>query len=701
MRIGTITTHTADNYGAVLQAYALSTYLDRGSQCEIVNYCPSYARERYGLRRKIRSPKSLLYALYDRAHAQERKRRKDRFEAFRASHMKLSRECATREELKALAGDYDAVVTGSDQVWNPELHGFDENYFLTFCPEHVRKYGYAPSFGLSSLREKQKRIVKLRCEGFSDMAFRERSGARIAGELFGAEFPLVLDPVFLLGCQDWEALLPDVAPAKPYYLCYYLSDPRASVRHVCAMGRRDGVDVISIGYSIKDPLNSARKVYDLGPLEFLSYIRHAQCVFTDSFHATAFSIIFKRPFCTRVDGKNAKRADRVLTLTDSLGLSDRTYAESDIAALTAAPVDYAALEEPLGGMIRASQEYADSITAASAPVREVKRDVLRGVKAFGGYILDAQVLGRSSSGGFAAAMARQVLREGGVVYGVAYTADFRGAEYRRIDRPEELDALLGSKYIRSSGVTRELVQSVQSDLLQRPRVLFTGLPCEIAALLGGLKAQGGADLDRLVTVDLICHGPTCPEVQAAYVDQLERSFGGKVRQFSVRYKRPGWTPAYVHAVFDNGREYTREFIYTDLGEAFAKMPQRSCLSCRFKGSAHAADITIGDYWGVPKDAPAWNPLGVSVALTHTRKGEDFLLGLDGVALYPADAGYVIEHNLNYAFPVEKPPQYEAFCADFQAHGLHSACRKHRSRRKKLLMLLPQWLLDRLKKVRRA
>ncbi len=699
MKVCTITTHASDNYGAVLQAYALSTYVNTLVPSEILNYVPAYAKEKYRVKRKIRSLKSLLYYGYDVRHQSDRTRRKERFSSFRDSYLNLTEEYATTEELAEASSRYDAVIAGSDQIWNPVLHQFDSNYFLTFCRENVKKYGYAPSFGLAQLTERQEKMVRVRCEGFSDIAFREQSGIDIARKLFQRDFPLVLDPVFLLDKAAWERIVPDTAPKEKYYLCYYLSDPRDSVRHICRMAKKDNAKVYSIGYSLKDIENSATKVYDLGPLEFLSYLYHAECVFTDSFHATAFSLIFNKPFYTRVDGKNAKRADRVLTLIDSVGLQDRAYAETQLHTLSADGLDYTAADCLLEKHVNESRAYVKSVAddikgGQQTPLHTVSLDKLT---AYGGYIKDPSALVKSSSGGFAAAMAQTYLQKNGVVYGVAYTGDFRGAEYIRCDSQSRVEALLGSKYIKSTGVTKDIIEKVKADLSERRNVLFIGLPCEIAALITCLERDHVSYRDCLLTVDLICHGPTYPKVQEEYIDALEKKYHARVTGFSVRYKNPDWSPSYLYAEFENGQKYIREFAYTDMGEAFQKMPMKGCLSCRFKGDHHRADITIGDFWGIPRKNAAYNRKGVSVALVRTEVGKRLLEEMDNIMLFDADAGFIIEHNLNYAFSAEKPKDYDAFCEDYKTIGLHKTCVKHYSRKKKMLMRVPPAIMKAVKK----
>ncbi|MBQ9860456.1 MAG: polysaccharide pyruvyl transferase family protein [Clostridia bacterium] len=361
MKIGTLTTHMSDNYGAVLQAYALSTYIGQQAECEIVNYYPDYLRAAYHGRIKISDAKSLINFCFQALYAGARKRRSRRFAAFREQHMRLSYLCRTRKELTGAAPQYEAIVAGSDQIWNPDIHGFDENFFLTFCPQKVRKYGYAPSFGVSSLNAEQAAEVSRRCEGFTKLAFREESGVRIAKEVLGLSCPQVLDPVFLLSAEHWRGLKAATAPTGKYVLCYFLSDPRGSVDAMCKRFQKEGYAVYSIGFSARDMVNGAKKVYDLGPSEFLAYIDHADYILTDSFHATAFSILFGKNFYTRTDGKNAKRADRVVSLLKACGLEERTYADADASSLSFTPIDEEAVAACLADSIADSRSYVDGI----------------------------------------------------------------------------------------------------------------------------------------------------------------------------------------------------------------------------------------------------------------------------------------------------------------------------------------------------
>ena len=304
--------------------------------------------------------------------------------------------------------------------------------------------------------------------------------------------------------------------------------------------------------------------------------------------------------------------------------------------------------------------------------------------AYSGHLTDERALKRSSSGGAASALSAQIIRSGGVVFGAAYTADFRGAEFRCARTEDELEALRGSKYITArktvtlDGEEMSVYRAVGQMLRGGVRVLFIGLPCEVAALDAYL-AKNAVPRDTLYTADLICHGPTDPRIQADTVAALEKQYQSRITAFSVRYKARGWTPPYLHARFANGREHRELFYESDMGFAFKYYTKSACYSCRFKGSAHTADLTLGDYWGCREGMEDYHPLGVSVLLIRTERGQqlaDMLEADSAFHLRPTDASYAIGCNRSFFQCREKPAEWDAFDRDFAEHGLHYAVTHH-------------------------
>ncbi len=303
------------------------------------------------------------------------------------------------------------------------------------------------------------------------------------------------------------------------------------------------------------------------------------------------------------------------------------------------------------------------------------------IAVYGGYLKERRKLLESSSGGIATALAEHIIGEGGYVAGVAYDASFRKAEYIVVDNVNDLSRLKGSKYIETDKCN--VFTKVRDILNQGKRVLFFGLPCIVAALYGTLR---GTSTDNLITCELICHGHTSQKVHQEYIDHLEKKHRSKIVRFSVRYKKNGWTPSYVHAEFSNGKTFEKPFYDTEYGHAFSVYSNLPCYSCRFKGNDRQGDIMLGDFWGAKKEDPFWNDNGVSVVLVHSKKGLDFINSTDGIALFETSLERAISGNPNIIRQRKLPDSRERFDRLFQEKGLLYAAKHTKSRKKRIVKL---------------
>ena len=210
-KIGILTFHEADSYGAVLQAYALQqTLLKLGADSEFV---------------QIQMPQSSgqtqnatgAAAIFARKMQAEGEKRAALFADFRRNHMKISRPYQPGENID---GDYDAFVAGSDQIWNFRIPGADARYFLPFAsPE--KRFSYAASFGADALPEKASAWAAVQLSRFREISVREESGCRIVADLTGREARVCLDPALHPSREDWLALTREEA-AQPYVLAFLL-----------------------------------------------------------------------------------------------------------------------------------------------------------------------------------------------------------------------------------------------------------------------------------------------------------------------------------------------------------------------------------------------------------------------------------------------------------------------------------------------
>lgn len=310
------------------------------------------------------------------------------------------------------------------------------------------------------------------------------------------------------------------------------------------------------------------------------------------------------------------------------------------------------------------------------------------IKAYSGYLRNEDFLVKSASGGVAYAFESKFILQGGVVYSVQYSSDFRIGEWARAEYIEELSAFQGSKYVESRKVYDgfNLYEKISHDLSEGLNVLAVGLPCDIGAIKAFLKK----DYSNLYCVDLICHGPTTRKVSEDYLNKLEKKFKSRICDFSVRYKKDGqWTPPYLRAVFENGKVFMKPFYETDYGIAFSIMARSSCYNCQFKGSSHRSDITIGDYWGLkPENKIEWNDKGVSIAFARTGKGLQLIESIKDICVVnETDAEFAMSHNKLISEQKEKNPKYDKFVQNLERFGLHKAVKLSRTTSERAIICL--------------
>ena len=226
----------------------------------------------------------------------------------------------------------------------------------------------------------------------------------------------------------------------------------------------------------------------------------------------------------------------------------------------------------------------------------------------------------STSGGLVSALAEAAYAENGAFGGVVFTEDFL-AEYLVSANPNDLEKIRTSKYFQADS-TKMFLQ-IKNLLAEEKNVVVCGTPCQMAAL----KLYFKKDLDKLVLVEVICAGINSPKAFQAHLNTLEKKYGSKVKTFRAKSKEKGWRSLACKIEFENGQiyfangtddDFTRGFIGA---HAFMRL---SCFECQYKGFPRAADITIGDFWGIEKIPNKLDDnKGTSVAIINTEKGRDF------------------------------------------------------------------------------
>ena len=329
MKIGIITFHRTTNYGAALQAYAFQkTLQNMGNEPELIDYrnmnIYSYYDPRFyrGLSFKTKIGKIFRYP-YNAATF-------ERFSFFWEKYLKLSSVCSNPEELRAVERAYDAVICGSDQVWNPRAIFKDFEAFLLGTAD-CKKIAYAASAGNVSLWEPYLKTYWRLLHRFDAISVREQEMQLPTEHLSQKNVEIVLDPTLLLEQSDWckveDSAFAEQLPSNGYILVYFLGKNPAVVQAVHELQEKTGLPVVSLGRKISG-IKAIRPI--AGPAEFLTLFHHASYVLTSSFHGTVFSIQYQKPFL--VFG-NVAYNSRMNTLLDAFGLKERMIG-SETASVT-------------------------------------------------------------------------------------------------------------------------------------------------------------------------------------------------------------------------------------------------------------------------------------------------------------------------------------------------------------------------------
>ena len=227
---------------------------------------------------------------------------------------------------------YLAFLCGSDQIWNGDTLYVDPQYYLRYAPKEKR-IAFAPSFGREYIVEYNKKIIKKYISGFNYLSTREASGVKIIKELTGLEAIQILDPTLLIPKEEWikNLNIENYIQDEGYILAYYLNDPSDKAKDFMKKISEDkNLKIVALPYDRKKD-KWFDIVKDAGPIEFLSLIKNASYVCTDSFHGTAFSINFQVPYYTfeRQYGKSAKQSSRIISLLELTDQIERFNPEKD------------------------------------------------------------------------------------------------------------------------------------------------------------------------------------------------------------------------------------------------------------------------------------------------------------------------------------------------------------------------------------
>lgn len=335
--IGIITIHKINNYGSVLQAYALQHVCrSLGFEAEIIdyNFPNSYHREnRYACSEDKAATEPLWIKLI---FAFSLLRQHKKTAEFVERRLQLSaRQYNHPEELRETPPEYDIYITGSDQVWSPRHCNGDPAFLLHFAPENALKISYAASFGTDHLPQDLEIRFKTLLQRYSRISTREESGLQIIHHLTGKGAVKALDPTLLLTSDEWNRIaIPHRMIKRKYILCYFLNYSFNAFPYVEDLAehlrKETGYELVRVArppHNLK--LCGNRYRTGASPEEFISLIRDAEMVLTTSFHGTAFAINFGKPLLSIVRDAKNDGDNRQTDLMKSLGLQDNILSLND------------------------------------------------------------------------------------------------------------------------------------------------------------------------------------------------------------------------------------------------------------------------------------------------------------------------------------------------------------------------------------
>lgn len=368
MKIKTITCHDVYNVGASLQAYALVTYISNlGHDAEIIDYKPEYLLH-YKLW-KVNNEKydyPILREIYNIAKLPGRIRqyfskRKKSFDAFTKQYLPLTEiRYSSNEELKDNIPKADIYIAGSDQIWNTIFeNGRDPAFYLDFAPKGAVRASYAASFSTEDVMEEWKPQVKEWLSNLDHISVREEKGLSILSDLGIKNAQHVMDPVFLLSQDEWKNIEKSVHIKKPYVLLYDFDNNKEIAKFAIKLAEKRGWNV----YSVMKNSYCDKSLEQYGPREFIWLVHHAEFVVSNSFHATAFSILFHRQFVVfkRKEAINS----RMTELLKSLELENHMF-DVDSVTEKLSVIDYASVQKILARKIVKSKEYIMDVCSSMA-----------------------------------------------------------------------------------------------------------------------------------------------------------------------------------------------------------------------------------------------------------------------------------------------------------------------------------------------
>lgn len=355
IKVGILTFHCADNYGAVLQCLGMQEFLlKQGYNVEVINYHPKYLLDKHSVIvnpiSRYREYKSIstnskniilkktTKSILENVYLGKRVLRKKKFFEYRRKYMRQSKKVKTIYEIENIVRNYDVLICGSDQIWNKQMTNgvFDKVFFLEFHFNKFRKISYAASAGsLIDIKDKNEFIELL--NNFDSISVREEKLLKQIEDWTDKQVNLVLDPSMLLTGEEWCNYIEEKNENEKYILVYCLEKNENMFKIIQKIYQKLNIKIIEIDMRRRIKGNRGNAINTLNPGEFLSMIKNAEFIITNSFHGTVFSILFQKDFITI---PHLKLGERMRTLLSILGLQNKLIVDENMIDSVFSKINY-------------------------------------------------------------------------------------------------------------------------------------------------------------------------------------------------------------------------------------------------------------------------------------------------------------------------------------------------------------------------
>lgn len=341
MKVANITLQAINNYGSVLQTFATEQVF-RQIGCDVftINYIRETARlDSFWkiLCSKSLPPKLKIKKLITRYFV-PKNNRVQVMDFYRKNQLHLTEKTYyTDTDLETNCPEADVYCTGSDQTWNTICQGdVPKAFFLHFVPKGKKKISFSASFGIPELPQKDKEEVKQLLSTYSAISVRESSGLNILDDL-GLKGTLVLDPTLVVNPQFWNDYAAPRVIEEDYLLAYQLNRNFRFTKYMKDFAQHHHLKIVQLRSRKDTKLENGICLTTVTPQEWLSLIKHAKYVLTDSFHATAFCTIFHRDFMIIPPERFTSRIKDYLSL---IHLDNRIITNYNDYSCCDVPIDY-------------------------------------------------------------------------------------------------------------------------------------------------------------------------------------------------------------------------------------------------------------------------------------------------------------------------------------------------------------------------